>query len=144
MPGSEVIESRLRAEVARDPESAAALAVLAVFLQESGRFDEAKAVAEDVARRDPRNTDALTVLGICAAEAVKPLEAIEYYDRALAINPRLGVTRWNRAIGYLALGRYEEGWREYESRWSLVNMAFDRRLPDRLGWSCVAALGRGL
>jgi tetratricopeptide (TPR) repeat protein/glycosyltransferase involved in cell wall biosynthesis len=135
VPGAELIEGRLRAEVARTPDDAAPLAVLAVFLQESGRFAEARELANEVVRRDADNIDGWTVLGICAAEALDLREALRCYDRALAIDPRAGVVRWNRAIALLALGDYEEGWQEYESRWNLVHMALDRRLVDRKEWN---------
>lgn len=135
VPGAELIEGRLRDEVARTPSDAAPLAVLAVFLQESGRYDEARELANEVIRRDERNVDGWTVLGICAAEALDLREALRCYDRALAIDPRAGVVRWNRAIALLALGDYEEGWKEYESRWNLVHMALDRRLVDRKEWN---------
>jgi tetratricopeptide (TPR) repeat protein/glycosyltransferase involved in cell wall biosynthesis len=135
VPGAELIEGRLRAEIARTPDDAAPLAVLAVFLQESGRFAEARDLASEVIRRDEGNIDGWTVLGICAAEALDLREALRCYDRALAIDPRAGVVRWNRAIALLALGEYDEGWKEYESRWNLVHMALDRRLVDRKEWN---------
>ena len=133
--GSELIELRLRAEVKRAPESADVLGVLAIYLQESGRFDEAREIARTVVTQDSNNIDGWTVLGICAAEALDLREAIRCYDRALEIDPRAGVVRWNRAIAFLGLGDYEEGWNEYEARWQLVQMALDRRLVDRQEWS---------
>jgi tetratricopeptide (TPR) repeat protein/glycosyltransferase involved in cell wall biosynthesis len=140
--GAESIEGRLRAEVARAPESTDALGVLAVYLQEAGRFDEARDVAREVVGRDPGNVDAWTVLGICAAEALDLREAIRCYDRALEVDPRAGVVRWNRAIAFLGLGEYEEGWNGYEARWQLVNMAYDRRLVDRAEWNGEALDGK--
>jgi tetratricopeptide (TPR) repeat protein/glycosyltransferase involved in cell wall biosynthesis len=138
--GAELIEGRLRAEVARAPESTDALGVLAIYLQEAARFDEAREIAREVVTRDQNNADAWTVLGICASEALDLREAIRCYDRALEINPRDGVVRWNRGIAFLGLGDYEEGWNEYESRWQLVNMAYDRRLVDRVEWNGETAL----
>jgi len=135
MPGAELAEACLRAEVARAPESTDALGVLAIYLQEAGRFDEARDTARTVVTRDPNNIDGWTVLGICAAEALDLREAIRCYDRALEIDERAGVVRWNRAIAFLALGDYEEGWNEYEARWQLVHMALDRRLVDREEWN---------
>lgn len=133
--GAELVEERLVAEVNRAPESAAPLGVLAIYLQETGRFVDARAIAREVVRRDENNIDGWTVLGICAAEALDLQEAIECYDRALKIDPRAGVVRWNRAIALLGLGDYEEGWQEYEARWQLVHMALDRRLVDRQEWN---------
>ena len=71
----------------------------------------------------------------CAAEALDLSEAVRCYDRALAIDANASVVRWNRAIALLGRGEYEEGWKGYESRWSLVHMAHDRRLVDRQEWN---------
>jgi tetratricopeptide (TPR) repeat protein/glycosyltransferase involved in cell wall biosynthesis len=139
---AELIEGRLRAEVERAPESTAVLGALGVYLQESGRFDEARDVAQAVVSRDPNSIDGWTVLGICAAEALDLREAIRCYDRALEIDPRAGVVRWNRAIAFLGLGDYEEGWKGYEARWELVNMAYDRRLFDNPEWNGEALDGK--
>ncbi|HEY4132904.1 MAG TPA: tetratricopeptide repeat protein [Gemmatimonadaceae bacterium] len=135
VPGAELVEGRLIAEVEHAPDAAEPLGVLAIYLQEKGRFDEARALAEEVIRRDERNIDGWTVLGICAAEAVDLSEAIRCYDRALELDSRAGVVRWNRSIALLGLGNYEEGWKAYESRWQLVHMAHDRRLVDRAEWN---------
>ena len=142
LPGAESIEKRLREEVGRLPLAPEPLAVLAVYLQEAGRFDEARTHARTVLDRDPSNVDAWTVLGICEAEAGNPRKAIECYDRARAVNPRFAVARWNRAIALLALGEYGEGWREYESRWELVHMALDKRQFGTDEWDGTSLDGR--
>jgi tetratricopeptide (TPR) repeat protein/glycosyltransferase involved in cell wall biosynthesis len=142
LPVAARIEPRLRAEVARLPENPAALAALCVYLQETNRFAEARDAARAVVRLDEDNADAWTVLGICAAEAGALREAIACYDRARAARPRSPVTRWNRAIALLALGEYDEGWREYESRWELVQQALDRRLFATPEWDGSSLDGR--
>src|SRR3569833_2468012 len=83
VPGAELIEGRLLAEVERAPQSAAPLGVLAIYLQEKGRFDEARELAREVVRRDDQNFDGWTVIGICGAEALANEEADSSYDRAV-------------------------------------------------------------
>lgn len=51
-------------------------------------------------------------------EAAKHCEALAELDAALALaeSPH---ARWNRALTLLALGRFEEGLRDYDARWQL-------------------------
>ncbi len=58
--------------------------------------------------------------------------AIEAYDRALTIDPAYAEARWNRATLLLLLGRMEEGWREYESRWASPQTGGRRAMPGAL------------
>ena len=141
-PGAERIEARLRGEIARHGESAAALGALSVFLEESGRFDEARDVANRSLALDPENADAWITLGICAAEVRDVRDAIRCYDHACKEESARAVARWNRAIALLALGEYDEGWREYESRWDLLIMLTDRRVFDTPEWDGSSLDGR--
>ena len=43
-------------------------------------------------------------------------EALAAYGQALKLKPDDVDTRWNRALALLQLGRFQEGWREYEYR----------------------------
>ena len=42
-----------------------------------------------------------------------PAVALPFYDRALAINPRLAETHFNRGLALIALGRVQEARGEY-------------------------------
>jgi tetratricopeptide (TPR) repeat protein len=46
-------------------------------------------------------------------------EALPHYKAALAQDPAHVETRWQYAQALLRLGRYKEGWKEFESRWKL-------------------------
>lgn len=50
------------------------------------------------------------------AEQQREEEALCFMDRALALDPASAQLRLNRAFTLLALGRYREGWQEYEAR----------------------------
>ena len=43
-------------------------------------------------------------------------EALEHYNNAIELNENFFEARWNRSLVLLLLGRFEEGWREYEYR----------------------------
>src|SRR5215472_8446275 len=44
-------------------------------------------------------------------------EALADFDQAIALNPDYSDALWNRANARLLVGRYEEGWADYEWRW---------------------------
>jgi Tfp pilus assembly protein PilF len=60
-------------------------------------------------------------------------EALAAYERALSLEPDRPEFRFARAQTLLLLGRYADGWREYEARWqmSLLNSAMLRFAQPR-------------
>ncbi len=70
--------------------------------------------------------------------------ALQAYDRALALDPGHVDARVNRAQHLLMAGRYEEGWREYEWRWKLAEVAAARPRFDRPQWDGRALGGEAL
>jgi TPR repeat protein len=69
-------------------------------------------------------------LGAGHSAANRPLEAIDCFNRALAIDPNLGKTRFSRAEVRLSLGDYERGWVDYEARLQVMRHP-PRILPGR-------------
>lgn len=55
-------------------------------------------------------------LGVSLAEARQHGEAIISYSHALKENPAYHKARWDRALSYLYLGNYAQGWPDYEVR----------------------------
>jgi hypothetical protein len=53
-------------------------------------------------------------------------EALAAYQVALWLSPDSASTHWNRALTWLQMGRFEQGWPEYEWRWRRP------RMPPRL------------
>ncbi len=51
----------------------------------------------------------------------QPLSALESYDQALRREPAHILAHGGRALALLALGRFSEGWTEYEWRWQAPN-----------------------
>jgi tetratricopeptide (TPR) repeat protein len=64
---------------------------------DAGRYQEAIAAYTAVLRREPRNVDAITHLGVILALAGHQTEALEAFDRALAIDPDYAHALWDKA-----------------------------------------------
>lgn len=62
----------------------------------------------------PSNADYLANLAAMYVARGTPDKALELIDKALKINPDLAVARWNRALGLLEKGDYEQGFKEYD------------------------------
>jgi Tfp pilus assembly protein PilF len=55
-------------------------------------------------------------LGISLAQSGRHSEAIAAFSRALEIRTDHNMARWDRALSYLSLGDYRQGWADYEMR----------------------------
>jgi Flp pilus assembly protein TadD len=62
-------------------------------------------------------------LALALMEQARPDQAEQCCHQALAINPASPEARANLALALLTMGRLEEGWREYESRWQVEAMS---------------------
>jgi cytochrome c-type biogenesis protein CcmH/NrfG len=69
---------------------------------EAGRAQEAIAAYQAVLKREPQNVDALSHFGLILAMAGHADQALEYLDRALAVNPD-----YPEALSYSAQVRFE-------------------------------------
>jgi len=92
---------------------------LALALQLLGRPDEAQALLERVVVERPGHARAHANLAQ-ACEALGLHDAqLDHVTRACALAPDEASFAWNRALALLRLGRWEEGWKAYEARYSL-------------------------
>lgn len=98
------------------PPTAGVLSNVGNVFQALGRGDEAQRSYEQALALDPKSTHALGSAGFHSMRQGQVEQALEYYDRALAIDPAQAGIRWNRAHALLTLGRFEQGWRDYEAR----------------------------
>jgi tetratricopeptide (TPR) repeat protein len=66
---------------------------------------------------DPTLVDALVNRGVVFHISKQFDQALSSYDRAISINKDCAGAHFNKALTLIALGRYAEGWKEYEWRW---------------------------
>jgi len=78
----------------------------AISLFQTGKLDEAEALCQTVLRQAPLYFDAIHLLGVLNLHAKKHEPALEYLDRALAIQPQNAEVRKNRRI---TVDQYNQG-----------------------------------
>lgn len=116
------------------PDYATAHNNLGVALRKLGRLAEARACHEEALRRRPGHVGALSNLGRVLHETAAYGEALERYDEALRLDPGCVDAHANRAVTLLLLGRFAEGWHEYEWRWRVPGFDVRRRMGDGAVW----------
>lgn len=80
-------------------------------------------------------------LGIFYADRGMLSEALRHYDRAVALDGNFFDARWNRSLLLLLLGRFEEGWKEYESRFK-KEKPIDSRIFGKPRWDGLLLNGK--
>jgi tetratricopeptide (TPR) repeat protein len=65
----------------------------------------------------PKSPEPLVPMGMAFERLLRHDEAMECYDAALGRDPTCAEAHWNRALLNLKLGRFLEGWGEFEWRW---------------------------
>ncbi|MDD3517034.1 MAG: tetratricopeptide repeat protein, partial [Chromatiales bacterium] len=79
----------------------------------AGRIDAAVQMYRALLARDPRQVEALHLLGIAALQQGRPQEAVDLFGRVLALAPGLAVAHSNLGNALKALGRRVEAEASY-------------------------------
>lgn len=82
-------------------------------LQENGLLGEARIIFEKVLEINPRNFDALHLLGINAAQTQNYIQALKLFDKSLQVNPGSIYALMNKANVLLELKRFESALQNY-------------------------------
>ena len=82
-----------------------------------GDLDSAVQYAREALALRPDYPDAFNNLGNALKDGRRLEESVVAYGEVLRLHPGDADVRKNLAMALLALGRFEEGWREYEWRW---------------------------
>jgi tetratricopeptide (TPR) repeat protein len=101
--------------VARCPTAAKAYCNLAAALAKDNQLDAALDAARKAAELEPNFVGAWVNVGLCFSYLGQLDEAVAAYRRALAIES-FPLAHWDLACALLALGDFQEGFREYEWR----------------------------
>ncbi len=111
--------SRPPRQPARHPNRGKSLPRPALFdqafaLHQQGKLDEARALYEQVLQHNPRDFDALHLLGVIAARTRDPARAVELIGRAIEVNPGVAAAHSNRGAALKELKRLDEAVASYE------------------------------
>jgi tetratricopeptide (TPR) repeat protein len=111
-------EKALRRAVEIDPEAATAWLNLGMVLQDQDRLEEALEALERARGIAPSDVDVLAGLGALWLRRGDGPRALETAELGLRLDPKNNEARLALAHAQLALGRFEEGWSNYEARLS--------------------------
>jgi tetratricopeptide (TPR) repeat protein len=114
------------------PDLAEAHNNLGNVLAKLDKTQEAIACYEKALHYKPGYPDALTNLATSLVYCNRIEEARDYMEQALQLDPDFAPAHWNRSQVLLLLGDFEEGWREFEWRWTQPGLV--RRHGDKPLW----------
>lgn len=109
--------------------------VLLAFMRTPETFEAINAYDKALALR-PNFAQALFNKGKALAALERHIEASEAYEAALALNPDYEEAKWHFSWARLLLGDFAQGWKLFESRWTVAELGNVRRygqLPQWLG-----------
>ena len=73
--------------------------------------------------QDRRSAGAFNNYGNVLRECGDPAGAIPFLQRAITLDPTNATANFNLAVAYLLMGNYEQGWKQYETRWNYEHLA---------------------
>ena len=101
------------------------LNALGTCYKNENRTDEARDYFEHAQALVPPNADIQNNLGTLLINEGSPQTALDIFDYAISLKPSHSQAHWNRSLALLELGRWAEGWPEYD--WGITaNVRGDR------------------
>src|SRR5260221_14431946 len=86
---------------------------MAAELHRQGKLAEAAHQCETVLGSEPRNSQALNLLGVIRGFQGQFDDAVDCFSRAVALNPRSAQAHRNLALTYVRLGQHEAAGETY-------------------------------
>ncbi|CAK0754302.1 putative Tetratricopeptide repeat protein [Azospirillaceae bacterium] len=105
-----------RATVNRAPNDSLAASALGLALSDESPSESLAWLRRSIAL-NPRQDNIWNSIGIREQEQGQIEDALNAYENALKINPNNREARFNRGRSLLLVGRWTEGWPDYEFRW---------------------------
>ena len=99
---------------------------MGVLMGEMGLIDGSLASFQQAIRLKPDYAEVYSNMGNVLKSRRRCNEALAAYSQALEVRPDYHGARLNLAIGLLQVGRWDEGWEEYRSRWLTGALAKQR------------------
>jgi len=128
-----VAEANFREILQRIPNSEAARSGLIDALVAQDGIVEAVRLCADILSDNPDSEVGHQAAARLAIFEGQDDRALSHFDKLLRLRPGSPVHRYNRALGLLRLGRFEEGWRDYEQRFAAG--AVHLRVPASPRWN---------
>jgi tetratricopeptide (TPR) repeat protein len=110
---------------------AAGLRANAIALEQRGENAEAEQAWRTIAETDPRNAEALAHLGLLEARQERLENAIEFYRRAIALNPELPGLQMNLGLALFKGAQFPDAMRVFSAE--IEKHPTDQRLTILLG-----------
>lgn len=107
-----------RKAISLKPDFADAYNNLGTALNALNRPEEAMVCFEQAMALKPDFAEVHSNFGNAVNALNRPAEAMDHYQKAIAIKPDCADAQWNLSLALLALGQFEQGFREYETRWA--------------------------
>jgi tetratricopeptide (TPR) repeat protein len=113
--------------LAADPDNLDARGNYGNVLLKLNRPEEALAAYDLALAVLPENPSLLTNRAVALRRLDRPQEAVMSASRALVARPDFAQARFVESVARLTLGDFHTGWHGYESRWSVGQLATQRR-----------------
>ena len=126
------------------PNDASGHHALGVVLEKLHEYERAKEAYGRAVQLDPRHAPSYFNLGVIAEYHGEYEASLRMLEKAIELKPDYALARTSRAAALLRLGRFENGWREYEWRWRLPQFKTDLPDPARPVWNGEALQGKSI
>jgi tetratricopeptide (TPR) repeat protein len=126
-------EQNYRLAIALKPDYAEALNNLGIIFRLRGEFEESKKWYLQALAVQPNYAAAINNFANALKDTGHIAESIPYYQKAINLDDTPDLHH-NLALALLAIGRYDEGWREYERRWQTKQLSVGHRGFDQPQW----------
>jgi protein O-GlcNAc transferase len=83
-------------------------------LLQRGRFAEAEAICVEILRKQPRQFDALHLLGVAALRTNRAERSVELFEKAIGLDPCVAAIHFNLGNALRALKRHEQALASYD------------------------------
>ncbi len=108
---------KYRAILQEHPEHRQTKHQLGLCLVDAELWQEAVDHLSEVVAEQPDNAEAMNSLGLAYSRISQLETGIEWFDKSIETDGQFALAHFNRGLILLKLGRYPEGWPEYDWRW---------------------------
>ena len=89
-----------------------------IALYKQGKFDDALVCYDEALSLQPNLVPALNSRGFLLQDLGRMHEALACFEKAVELAPEFAVARLNLGMAQLKMGDWQQGWQNYEARWT--------------------------